>query len=249
MTSPPGELTPAPTTVAAASAALRDAEADLSATDATLAKLNETVAAAHKRLEQGSTSIVLNRSQLTALQTQKRQCQVQLMRHADGLAAREQRLLLSRDCLMDTSQKMEVLRLRHCHATESLRARSSDLGVLGARLTERRQQLRSLQTQILMTRLKLGQGRYPPSQRRASAFNAWRVRIAESGAMIEAHRRAALRWRAAQLLTGLRNWQAACSREARRSSEVRHTTALANLQVVNERRLRIQIDSHAAGKV
>ena len=246
----PGELTRAPpTTAAAASTALRDAQADLSATDAQLAKLNESVAAAKERLERGSTSMTLHRSQLSALQTQKRQCQMQLTRHADGLAAREQRLLLSRDCLLQTSQKMEVLRLRHVHATESLRARSSDLGVLAARLTERRQQLRSLQTQILTTRLKLGQGRYPPSQRRASAFATWNVRIAESAAMLEAYRRAALRWRAAQLLSGLRSWQAACSREARRSSEVRHTTALTNLQVVNERRLQIQIDTHAAGKV
>ena len=234
-------------TVASASAALRDAEAEHAATEALVASKREELAARKAKTEEASNSLVLSRSQLSALQTQKRHCQLQLGRWSDGLAAREHRLALSRDTLLETSQKMEALRLRGCAASEQLFLRSSELGQLADRLAERRQQLRSLRSQTVMLRLQLGQGRWPPKEKRERAFALWRSRLAQIERTRENLRRAALRFRGATLLGGLRRWMSACSRAQQRKMATRQTHALAELQQVNEQRLQLQIDAHAAG--
>ena len=59
-------------TVGAASAALREAEAELSATEARLAIATNSIATTRSRMEQTSNHLVERASQRSALQTQKR---------------------------------------------------------------------------------------------------------------------------------------------------------------------------------
>ena len=226
---------------AGASSALRDAQATLSATEAQLVITHETLAKTKGRIEGAENRIIVNQSQHSALLTQKRHCRVQLMRQTDGLAARTQRLTLSQDTLLETSQKMELLRMRHCRAAEHLRARSNDLGILADRIAERRQQLHALKVQALMVRLRMGCGRSPPLQKRELALAVWRKHVAKEQQARKNLRRAALRFRASTLLAGLFRWQAACTGAARHSSAVRHTHALTELQDVAEQRLQLQI--------
>ena len=229
---------------AGASEALRDAQATLFETEARLVLTHETLATTKGRIDEAENRIILSQSQHSALQTQKRHCHLQLTRQTDGLAAREQRLTLSQSTLLETSQKMEALRMRHCRAAEHLRARSNELGMLADRLAERRQQLHSLRAQALMTRLRMGVGRWPPMLKRELALAAWRSRVAKGRQARENLRRAALRFRASTLLAGFCRWQTAWTGAAQRSSATRHSHALAELQGAAEQRLQLQIGAN-----
>ena len=227
---------------AGASSALRDAQATLFATEAQLAVKQESLATTKGRIEEAENRIVVHQNQHLALITQQRRYRVQLMRQTDGLAARTRRLALSQDTLLETSQKMEVLRMRQYRAAEHLRARSNEIGMLTDRIAERRQQLHSLKVQALMTRLRMGCGHSTPLHKRELALAVWRQHVAKQQQARKNLRRAALRFRASTLLAGFFRWQAACTGAAQRSSAARHTHALAELQGVAEQRLQLQID-------
>ena len=91
---------------------------DAGATEAQLAVTQESLATTKGRIEEAENRIVVNQNQNLALLTQQRRYRVQLMRQTDGLAARTRRLTLSQDTLLETSQKMEVLRMRQCRAAD-----------------------------------------------------------------------------------------------------------------------------------
>eukprot|EP00966_Prymnesium_polylepis_P292860 6763938-Prymnesium_polylepis.1 len=227
---------PAAALVAAHRDALRDAEASLNATEARILWTTEQIADARRAATSAATAADENctpsaltgrighacRSRLDErrLKQQASRDDTRLLRvraddrtttlgmHRAGLAARETRLVLSRQCLHEHAQKIEVLRARGGVAEELLRARSFQLGVASERLRERRQQLGDLTRRQLELRVRLGISKWLPQHLCAEALASWHAALTARRANRERQGGAVAKGRRTALQRALSVWRA-----------------------------------------
>lgn len=101
----------------------------------------------------------------------------QLEQQRAALEARERRIALSRESLVDHGKTLEVLRARAGVLDEVLRARSFQLGSASERLRERRQQFRELARRRLEVRVQLGTAQWLAMHLCSEALNRWRSQL------------------------------------------------------------------------
>lgn len=239
-TPPPaaGDLAPAlaDATLVAARAALAEATATAASLDARVLRLRELLETSGRRLAARQAGQAEQGALAGSLRAQLAERHRQLDVHQQGVAARELRIRLSRQTLLETSHKLEALRARGGVAEEALRAKSVQLGVLTERLRERRLQKLELQRLELVQRVRVGPERWRPPTRCDEALAAWRAAAAARRVNLERLRGGVLLWRAAALHAAMVAWREAGAARAHdgRVVEQRRRRALRALEASAE---------------
>jgi hypothetical protein len=158
----------------------------------------------------------------------------------EGAAACELRLALSRQCLADSGHKLEALRTRGGIAEEVCREKTIQLGKIGERLLERREQLRELVRFSLEQRVRCGLAQWRPEALLSDALSLWRGSIIAQAALRERLRGVGLLWQSASLHAALRTWKAARRRPGTLASlDKRRQNALRGLERAAEDRIAV----------
>ena len=227
----------------ARTATLREAESTHAALAARVSVARHLLASAAKCHEDRSDAHIALAERKLELESLVRSSQDKHNMLHEGNAACELRLSLSRDLLVQTFQKLETLRLRGSVAEEQHRLQSIELGRMGERLQERRQQLRDLRRYTLEQRVRVGIAAWRPRHLLSEALGHWKTDLMKQSAQHKRLRDAEVHWHAEAQQCAMSIWSL-CVRETPKSAD-RRQQALSALEDVNLKS-RVTLEPYAA---
>lgn len=185
-----GEIHAERVAAAARRAAIEEARREEASLDAQLAVHKSILQHKSTRLAEveADTAALLQRAD--ELEEREFAAEEKIVMMKEGIDACDQRLVLTKQLMAESARKLEALRARGQVAEESHREKTIQLGVLGERLLERKQQLQQLTKHCLEQRLRVGLENWRPLQTRAEGLRRWREHAAKNKATAEAAARA-----------------------------------------------------------